>query len=164
MRKAAAVGCGSACYDAAMLKYLRIAVTAFSLAACTLLMALWVRSYWWWDSLDYKLHPKCAVAVDSAWGRVGFSLYRATGGEWNYFASRLDNGPPALSLDIPPTGIGVVTGAIGTAVYVHLWMLVVVFAALAAVSWLRWRFSLRTLLIGMTLVGMGLATIVVASR
>jgi hypothetical protein len=31
---------------AAMLKYLRIAVTALSLTACLLLVALWVRSYW----------------------------------------------------------------------------------------------------------------------
>ena len=29
-----------------MLKYLRIAVTALSLTACVLLIALWVRSYW----------------------------------------------------------------------------------------------------------------------
>ena len=32
--------------NAAMLKYLRIAVTALSLTACVLLIALWVRSYW----------------------------------------------------------------------------------------------------------------------
>ena len=32
-----------------MLKYLRIAVTALSLAASVLLIALWVRSYWWRD-------------------------------------------------------------------------------------------------------------------
>src|SRR5688500_16962642 len=32
-----------------MFKGLRIAVTALSLTACVLLIALWVRSYWFWD-------------------------------------------------------------------------------------------------------------------
>ena len=34
-----------------MLKYLRIAVTALSLTACVLLVALWVRSQNWQDRL-----------------------------------------------------------------------------------------------------------------
>jgi hypothetical protein len=34
-----------------MLKYLRIAVTALGLTACVLLVALWVRSYWWVDAV-----------------------------------------------------------------------------------------------------------------
>jgi hypothetical protein len=34
-----------------VLKYLRIAVTALSVTACVLLIALWVRSYWWVDKL-----------------------------------------------------------------------------------------------------------------
>src|SRR5688572_8124346 len=32
-------------------RYLRIAVTALSLTACVLLIALWVRSYTWLDSI-----------------------------------------------------------------------------------------------------------------
>ena len=39
------------CSMAAMLKYLRIAVTALSLTACVLLIALWVRSQNWQDRL-----------------------------------------------------------------------------------------------------------------
>ena len=31
------------------MRYLRIAVTTLSLTACVLLVALWVRSYWWCD-------------------------------------------------------------------------------------------------------------------
>jgi hypothetical protein len=34
----------------------------------------------------------------------------------------------------------------------------------AAVPWIKWRFSLRTLLIGTTLVAVGLAAIVYAAR
>src|SRR5688572_24026902 len=43
-----------------MLKYLRIAVTALSLTACVLLIALWVRSYRWSDRLDGPL-PRAYV-------------------------------------------------------------------------------------------------------
>jgi hypothetical protein len=35
-----------------MLKYLRIAVTAVSLMACVLLVALWARRYWWFVSFS----------------------------------------------------------------------------------------------------------------
>jgi hypothetical protein len=34
-----------------MLHYLRIAVTALSLTACVVLVVLWVRSYWWIDTV-----------------------------------------------------------------------------------------------------------------
>jgi hypothetical protein len=40
-----------------MLKYLRIAVTALSLTACVLLIALWVRSYWLRDEVYFRIIP-----------------------------------------------------------------------------------------------------------
>jgi hypothetical protein len=42
------------------------------------------------------------------------------------------------------------------------WLAVVLTAAIAASVWIRWRFSLRTLLIVMTLVAVGLGAIVCA--
>jgi hypothetical protein len=44
----------------AMLKYLRIAVTAVSLTVCVLLVALWVRSYWICDVV-YRMSPNVAT-------------------------------------------------------------------------------------------------------
>jgi hypothetical protein len=41
-----------------MLKYLRIAVTALSLTACVLLVALWVRSYFYMDLLEKKTNTQ----------------------------------------------------------------------------------------------------------
>src|SRR5688500_810684 len=38
-----------------MLKCLRITVTALSLAACFLLIGLWVRSYSWLDRIDWPV-------------------------------------------------------------------------------------------------------------
>ena len=52
-----------------MLYYLRIAVTALCLTACVLLIALWVRSYWWADRLHWSFDGKEAFAVASKQGR-----------------------------------------------------------------------------------------------
>src|SRR3990172_7220509 len=42
------------------LQYLRIAFSATCLIACVLLIALWVRSYWWWDTTSAV--PKHSLA------------------------------------------------------------------------------------------------------
>jgi hypothetical protein len=44
------------------------------------------------------------------------------------------------------------------------WFLVLMSATVAAAPWLRWCFSLRTLLIGMTMAAIGLSWIVYALR
>src|SRR5687767_11386334 len=61
---------------AAMLKYLRIAVTALSLTACVLLIALWVRSYWW---------------MDNVWGPVTETKRLVTGSITGWLQFRLDD-------------------------------------------------------------------------
>ena len=49
-------------------------------------------------------------------------------------------------------------------VTVPTWLLVSLFAAFAALPWLRWRFSLRTLLIATTLIAVVLGIIVWMTR
>jgi hypothetical protein len=44
------------------------------------------------------------------------------------------------------------------------WMLVVTFTAFGVAPWIRWQFSLRTLLIAITLVGLILGTIIATTR
>lgn len=44
------------------------------------------------------------------------------------------------------------------------WLLAVFATAFAAIAWIRWRYSLRTLLVVMTLAAMGLGAIVYALR
>src|SRR5688572_20306712 len=60
----------------AMLKYLRIAVTALSLTACVLLIALWVRSYWRADRLHWSFAGKQSIAVASKQGLLFLLHYR----------------------------------------------------------------------------------------
>ncbi|HEY3392219.1 MAG TPA: hypothetical protein VGK58_05910 [Lacipirellulaceae bacterium] len=44
-----------------MLHYLRIAVTALSLTACVLLIALWIRSYWYGSQLIIQFIPSATL-------------------------------------------------------------------------------------------------------
>jgi hypothetical protein len=74
-----------------------------------------------------------------------------------------DVGPNALraiELNLGPLGFG--TGF--QSVLMPHWSLVVLSGALGMAPWLRWRFSLRTLIIGMTLVGVGLGLAIYALR
>ena len=57
-----------------MLKYLRIAVTALCLTACVLLVALWVRSYWWIDIVDLPLSKSNYGSIVSVEGHVSWDI------------------------------------------------------------------------------------------
>ena len=110
-----------------MLKYLRIAVTALSLTACVLLIALWVRSYWGLGVTEVlhfgtKSRPKA----------IAFSLQ-----------------PGILVLAI----LDFARALHSKSVYIDLWIPTLATGVLAAAPWLPWskqslpwskRFSLRT--------------------
>jgi hypothetical protein len=56
------------------------------------------------------------------------------------------------------------TGAVEYDLILPHWFLAVAAGTLAALPWIRWRFSLRTLLIATTLIAVVLAAVAVASR
>jgi hypothetical protein len=123
-----------------MLHYLRIAVTALSLTACVLLIALWVRSYWPQDSIGTGIQSHAGeLEVKS---RKGWFHVRAFDSQPRTF------GWPYRTLFKVPYLIPVFIAA-----------------ALAIIPWMRWskRFSLRTLLIATTLVAVGLGIAVAFS-
>jgi hypothetical protein len=147
-----------------MLKYMRIAVTALSLTACVLLVSLWVRSYWWYDSIVAQVSRTNGLGVTSMEGRIllkydaDWDTQTAT---WEVFSQKASEELRDFVFQSWPSfGItwdsGFVEGA------VPHWFLAVLPAAIAAASWTwgKWRFSLRTLLIATTLVAVGLGAIV----
>jgi hypothetical protein len=82
-----------------MLKYLQIAVTAFSLTACVLLVALWVRSYWRSDGAYGPRTPSRLSLFSSNCGQLSWNDYRTreftrlgwyVPSEWSFFTQRLD--------------------------------------------------------------------------
>ena len=132
-----------------------------------LLCVLWVRSYWWIDSIHYDL-------------TIGF------------YAVGSSNGFVAVIRNVEPTSVfgedgesdtdktmnfitktfGNTTGITGTQGYVTSvvashWVLVLVCGIVAACPWLlenRFRFSLRTFLIATTLFALAMMVIVGAAK
>lgn len=88
-------------------------------------------------------------------GRLGFG--------WIYRTLYLNT--PNLKYRWDPLGLTARSvGAGATGVMMPHWFVVLVVATIAALPWLRWRFSLRTLLIATTAVALALGAIVAASR
>jgi hypothetical protein len=154
-----------------MLRYLRIVVTALRLTACALLIALWLRSHWYWDQLYNPISNKHLVIVESASGRVILVITAAVpGSPWVWHLSHELRGEywggPLRAWQETNRHKGIVGFAYyatpwNTTYRAPYWFLVLLFALLGVIPWLRSskRFSLRTLLIATTLVAIGLGLI-----
>ena len=152
-----------------MLTYLRIAVTALSLTTCVLLIALWVRSYWYWDHLYNPIGNGNLIIIESSSSRVIVKL--ATGsGPWTWHISRELHGDYWAGAFKDWEEANRHKGIVGFACYATpwittyrapYWFLVLLSVTLAVIPWLPWsrRFSLRTLLIATTLIAIMLGVI-----
>jgi hypothetical protein len=162
-----------------IIRYLRIAVTAFSLTACVLLVALWVRSYSIHDAIQGTLGviERADLRVDMAsWqGRLCVSLKsfaRTAGQKWGWNATSAEDWELTLQraagwgpLTPPPNFVSFSTGPRknGWVIWSPHWFLCALAATFAIAPWMHrigWRFSLRTLLIAMTLVALALGTVI----
>jgi hypothetical protein len=142
-----------------MLKYLRIGVTGLCLTASVLLVALWVRSYWYSDIIYRADASGSLIAMKSNYGALTFlQVNTSITRDW---VIQLDSRPStkerqAFFWD----DNGDVAG-----IMVPFWAMAMPLALLAVVTgipgipWSK-RFSLRTLLIATTLVALGLGMIV----
>ena len=122
---------------------------------------MWVQSYWWFNHAQYWLSNNRVVALIAAQGVVsifggpidepvtgpitsGISSKKITF-ETDYWKSdhwNFDSGEPVKEARAP------------------LWFLVTMSGVISTLSWLPWRFSLRTLLTAATLVAVVLGLIV----
>jgi hypothetical protein len=153
-----------------MIRRFRVFVTVGSVAACLFSTALWVRSYWWVDAVAWKVPGPRTLGAMSRRGWV-----QLTAGE-----PTVDAGVQPvnnvlgftrysfLTVDLPISlgprwEFGNVAGPTTTTLYaiVPLWFPAAIAGAIAVLPWLRWRFSLRTLLVVMTVVALGLGLAVV---
>jgi hypothetical protein len=162
---------------------LRIAFSAFCCIACVLLIALWVRSCWRFDQFIQRISAADYVGYSSGKGRFVFGrtndplIQAAFPQKWTrrgFPFSEWDaalNGPMAFfPATVPgPDKIEIIRlpqfsthpfltkpGTVYTEVVMPYWLPIFSTVALAAIPWLRWRFSLRTLLIATTLIAVGL--------
>jgi hypothetical protein len=146
---------------------LRIAWSVAWGVIAVLLCVPWVRSYWFIDMFSGPMFsPGRVFVAGSITGSLGFGFSAQSGS------------PPPWTLDTVETGDVLFKGRkmsflqhvfgtfqiSGDYAVLPYSGLVLVFATLATAPWLRWRFSLRTLLIFTTLVAVGLGLIVWLSK
>jgi hypothetical protein len=141
------------------LRYLRITCTVFCDIAAVLLIVLWVRSYGDSTSKEILVTPTCRFYLHSVQGTL--ALERS----YREFIGR-ETMPIYRKSDLlrltTNAGVYVQRSSTGTieSVSISYWLLVLVDIVFAAAPWIRWRFTLRTLLIVTTLVAVALGMIV----
>jgi hypothetical protein len=164
---------------------LKITFSAFCGMACVLLVVLWVRSYWTVDAPHFKLSGYVLCRVTSFRGCIYFRVDKMMA--LNEFPSRAEV-RSAGNVDWPRWGWWTPTiqeYADGRPIPKHfpwfsftafktlfsvgtpIWFWLILCGTIAVVPWIRqWhlRFSLRTLLIAMTVVAVVLGLIVWAVR
>jgi hypothetical protein len=135
---------------------LRIAWSVVWGLAAVLMIALWVRSYRGYDVV-YRQTKTTRTVLSSAAGIIGLSKRNLEAiPEWGW--SKIELMPGTI-----PRAWGFSSGNNGTSLRFPHRLPIAVFSVLAAAPWireLRWRFSLRTLLIATTLIAVVLGLIV----
>jgi hypothetical protein len=135
------------------LRYLRIAATAMSLMACVLLVALWMRSYTWCDIFCLRIDGKPDQWLQSLDGKLTYDGRGplAIKKRFEWIIHPAENWRRSEDWATKPVlGFQWSIGGYPRPMIPH-WFPTLIFAALAVLPWLHWRrFSLRTLLIVMT--------------
>jgi len=147
---------------------LRIAWSVAWGVLCLLLIVLWVRSYWVCDIFCIRLGYPINQWMQSHDGGLMYdpsaNLVQSEFFKWiTHPAAEFRNHEVITPSTSPVLGFRWSKGIKTRAVIPH-WFLTSVFFGLAATPWLPWRFSLRTLLIGMTVAAIGLGWIIYEIR
>ena len=143
---------------------LRIAWSVFWGVAAVLIIVLWVRSYWCWDAVTY-FNGSSTFGFESQWGRMlpYSQSFPSQNTQWMLLSDGIAKAPPQGTH--PPFRLVMYPGYFSLCL--PYWVLTTGATLLAGLPWahrLRWRFSLRSLLIATTLVAAVLGLIIWASR
>jgi len=135
-----------------------------------LLVALWVLSHWWQVELRGNIGGR-NISISNAAGRMrlsaGYSDYLAN---WNVYFYQMPRATRNLLMwqnnhirVLIPNGLAVASSPAGIVVELSLWLALLINATVATIVWLPWwssRFSLRALLLAMTLAALVLGRFV----
>jgi hypothetical protein len=127
-----------------------------------MLVLLWVQSYWWLDMLQVPAGNGNKATLFSCQGAQRLSMVRAIDPR-----VKLSSEPTSLAvLATPDNAFGFEAKRFGSgfSITTPYWFWTTFVAAVGAVPWLRWRFSLRTLIITTTFVAGVLGLIVWSAR
>jgi hypothetical protein len=144
---------------------LRIAFSAVCGVLCLLLVALWVRSYTAQDLIELQVRGWRVLQANSIDGRMICSSFPPSQDSyWLRSWIGLRNAELVNPAAANIVGIDLKPFSSGYALIVPDWLLILLSAALGILPWLRWRFSLRTLVIATTLFAVVLGVIIWAAR
>jgi len=145
-----------------MLRRLRIAVSVVSLVACVLVIGLWVRSYWWQESLlRAPTVSNKLIVLTSHGGKIIVGPYRA--------GTQLLSKPDTKLVGKYPWRSKPLAGRRSDEASkksMPHWCLAIACTVAATTPWWPWstRFSLRTLLVATTSVALALWVIIYYTR
>lgn len=156
---------------------LRIAFSVVCGTACLLLITLWVRSYWWADAFSFPITSKYLLGVGSAQGGMTAIKSEYVPGYYNssWQIDHESTADPSIAEVYRPhnrpgfhgvLGLGIIDSAPFLVICVPHWCLLGAAIAIGTAPWIRWtkRFSLRTLLIVMTVIAVLLGAVVLAMK
>jgi hypothetical protein len=162
------------CYTAAMKhRKLRIAWSIVWGLAAAALIVLWVRSYWRYERARTDLLRTAECWMESFRGEFGIAILTPCRNLWNGWDLRSHPVNEVIVFPMtagddafPPRVFGLRWDAGPTSVvlFVPCVLVTLVTITLAVAPWLRWRFTLRTLLIATTLIGLFLGLIFTTTR
>ncbi len=124
---------------------LRIAISVCGGVAAVLLVALWVRSYWRWDSVGYS-----RVGAGSGQGTLVLAFDSRGQDGWSWTSSSYENDIEESARPLSTRALEWKSEAGSFAVFIAHWVLLVPVVVLTVAPWMRWRFSVRTLLVLIT--------------
>jgi hypothetical protein len=142
---------------------LRIAWSVGWGVLCLMLIALWVRSYWYHEGFNWSFSTPKYMHISSDAGQLFLGV-----GSVSFVPPRYFRGEAGLYADehdlirMPTLLAG--QNKWGFQVTIPYWLLLLGTAAIAAFPWIRRRFSPRTMLIGMTLLTVALCLIIALAR
>jgi hypothetical protein len=152
---------------------LRIAWSVAWGALAALLIVLWVRSYWRTTYIVGQISSSLYFQVSLQPGTFGL-LTSSESGVAPWTVSHVSSEEWMRDFEKQKAVGGYISGTHWSPVWgtfffqneknVPFWFLLGVVAAMSGVSWFRWRFTLRTLLIATTLVAAGLGLIMWAGK
>jgi hypothetical protein len=145
-------------------------VTALSLTASVLLVALWVRSLFRADLVIVRMTSASGVLAFTAMGRTSFwagQLRQNHNSTWHPMphskVADLDAFAAGWGFEFSLEDGSGRSGLSGIKIMLPHWSMLFVFGIVGAATWLPWRYSLRTLLIATTLVAVVLGVVIVAT-
>jgi hypothetical protein len=132
-------------------RLLRFAFSTLYGIVCLLLIVLWVRSYWTLDFVRVRPAGARQIYVLSGRGVIAFGINNDPYSPWWEYSSHAGEWI-APSPAIPSHGFSFFRFPLGFFASAPCWSFLLLISAIGALPWVKFGFSLRTLLIATTIV------------